>query len=294
MLALIQQLSAWLVPVFVVLTMLNVGLTQTIAGISQHWRQWKFVLAMLVANFVIAPLVMIAMLRMVELPAAYEAGLLVFSLCAGAPFLIKLTQTSGHDLALGAAVMLLLMVATVGYAPLVLPWVLEGLSVDAWAVAKALSLQLLLPIAIGMLAVRWLPDAAKRSQPWVARFGGWALYAVIAATLIGYIRSLVPIVTTGAVIPGLLFVLIAFAAGYLGGKVASGEDRLEDIGGLGTAQRNTAAGMIIATQNFGNPDVMVMLTLANTLGIVMLLLIARILIRDNAPPTRALDAGDAR
>lgn len=111
--------------------------------------------------------------------------------------------------------------------------------------------------------------------------------------MIGCTRLLAPIVTTGAVIPGRLLVLIAFAAGYLGGKVASGEDRLEDIGGLGTAQRNTAAGMIIATRNFENADVMVMLTLASTLGIVMLLVIVRILSCDNAPPNRALDTGDA-
>lgn len=293
MLELIQQLSALLVPVFAVLTMLNVGLTQTVAGISQHWRNWKFVLAMLVANFVIAPLGMIAMLRMVDLPPAYEAGLLVFALCAGAPFLIKLTQTSGHEMALGAAVMLLLMVASVAYAPLVLPQLLEGLSVDAWAVAKALALQLLLPIVIGMLAARWLPAVVRRIQPWVAKGAGWALYAVIATTLIGYVRYLIPIVTTGAVIPGLLFVLFAFAAGYLSAKIVSGKDHLEDIGGLGTAQRNSAAGMIIATQNFEAPEVMVMLTLANALGIVMLLVIARYLSRDNAPP-RVLDVTDAR
>ena len=52
-------------------------------------------------------------------------------------------------------------------------------------------------------------------------------------------------------------------------------------GGLGTAQRNTAAGVIIALENFSNPNVLVMLTLANMLGIVMLLFIAKALSRDN-------------
>lgn len=282
MLESIQQLAVYLVPVFVVLTMLNVGLTQTLADIGEYWKEWRFVAIMLLANFVLAPAVMVALLALIDLPIAYEVGLLVFSLCAGAPFLIKLTQTSGHDLALGAAVMLLLMVATVVYAPLVLPQVIDGASVDAWAVAKALALQLLLPIAVGMLAMRWLPALVKPLQPWVARLGTWALYGVIVTTLVGHVRALVPIVTTGAVVPGLLFVLVAFAIGYGGGKLSSGgADHLEDIGGLGTAQRNTAAGMIIATQNFEDPDVMVMLTLANVLGIVMLLLIARRLSRDN-------------
>ena len=56
-----------------------------------------------------------------------------------------------HDVALGAAVMMPLMVVTVVYAPIMLPLVLSGISVDAWAVAKSLLLQLLLPIAAGML-----------------------------------------------------------------------------------------------------------------------------------------------
>ena len=53
------------------------------------------------------------------------------------------------------------------------------------------------------------------------------------------------------------------------------------MGGLGTAQRNTAAGIIIAVQNFRDPNVLVMLTLANMLGIVMLLFVAKALSRDN-------------
>jgi len=39
--------------------------------------------------------------------------------------------------------------------------------------------------------------------------------------------------------------------------------------------------VIVAIQNFPDPNVFVMLTLANILGIVMLLFIARALSRDN-------------
>jgi bile acid:Na+ symporter, BASS family len=83
-----------------------------------------------------------------------------------------------------------------------------------------------------------------------------------------------------------VFVLAAFGIGYLMG---AGKDHLQDVGGLGTAQRNTAAGMIIAVQNFsGYPDVLVMLTLANTLGILMLMFIARRLSRDNKVETETV------
>ena len=87
------------------------------------------------------------------------------------------------------------------------------------------------------------------------------------------------IVGTGAIPVGLAFVLAAFGLGYLTGW---GKDHLEDVGGLGTAQRNTGAAVIIAVQNFSAyPDVLVMITLANMLGIIMLLFIAKRLSRNN-------------
>ena len=273
-------------PIFVVSTMLNVGLTQTLSDIIRHLKNYPFVLKMLVANFVVAPLLMIALLYFTPFDPALKGGLLIFSLCAGAPFLIKLTQTAKHDLALGAAVMMLLMVVTVVYAPIALPLVLSGISVDAWAVAKSLFLQLLLPIAAGMLVVQFLPDVAKRVQPWVGWLGNIALYVLIGATLIGYAPNMLRIFKTGAILVGLAFVAAAFGIGYLAG---AGQDHLEDVGGLGTAQRNTAAGVIIATQNFSDhPDVLVMITLANILGIVMLLFIAKALSSDNKVKTETV------
>jgi BASS family bile acid:Na+ symporter len=188
--------------------------------------------------------------------------------------------------ALGAAVMMLLMVVTVVYTPIVLPLVLSGISVDAWMVAKTLLLQLLLPIAVGMLAVQFLLDFAKKAQPWVGWLGNIAMYVLVAATLIGYSPNMIAIIGTGAILAGLAFVAAAFGIGYLAG---AGKDHLEDVGGLGTAQRNTAAGVIIATQNFSDhPNVLVMITLANTLGILMLLLIAKRLSRDHKITTQTV------
>jgi BASS family bile acid:Na+ symporter len=170
------------------------------------------------------------------------------------------------------------MVVTVGYMPVVLPRLLSGISVDALAIAKALLLQMLLPIGLGMLLTQFLPGFSKKAQPLIGGLGNLAMYAMVVATLIGYFPNLLKILGTGAFLVGLLFVLAAFGLGYLAGW---GKDHLEDVGGLGTAQRNTAAGVIVAIQNFKDPNVFVMLTLANMLGIVALLVIAKMLSRDN-------------
>ena len=273
-------------PIFVVSTMLNVGLTQKPSEILGHLKNRPFVLKMLLANFVAAPLFMIAMLHFTSLEPALKAGLLIFALGAGAPFLIKLTQTAQHSIALGAAVMLMLMLVTVLYLPIVLPLILSGISVDGWGIAKSLSLQLLLPIVAGMVVVQFLPSLANKVQSSVARIGNISLYVLMVATLIGYSPNMISIVGTGAILVGLVFVLGAFGLGYLTG---AGKDHLEDVGGLGTAQRNTAAGVIVAIQNFGEyPDVLVIMTLANMLGIVMLLFIAKRLTRDSKVEAEAV------
>jgi len=258
--------------------MLNVGLTQKPSAIATHLQNWPFLLKMLAANFVFAPLLMIVGLYFAPFDPSLKAGLLIFSLGAGAPFLIKLTQTADHDLSLGAAVMMVLMVVTVGYMPAVLPRVLSGVSVDAMAIAKALLIQMLLPIGVGMLLVAVLSTLVKKVQPWVGTIGNIAMYAMVVATLIGYFPNLLKIIGTGAFLVGLVFVAASFGLGYLAGY---GKDHLEDVGGLGTAQRNTAAGVIVAIQNFKDPNVFVMLTLANILGIVLLLFVAKALSRDN-------------
>ena len=275
----------FIAPVFVICTMLHVGLTQKPSAIAVHLKNWPFLLKMLAANFIFAPLLMVGALYLVPFNPALKAGLLIFSLGAGAPFLIKLTQTAEHDLALGAAVMMLLMIVTVIYVPLVLPLVLSGVSVNALAIARALLLQMLLPIGVGMLAAQLLPGLSKTLQPLVGGVGNLAMYAMVVATLVGYFPNLLQIIGTGAFLVGLLFVAAAFGVGYLAGF---GKDHLEDVGGLGTAQRNTAAGVIIAIQNFSDPNVFVMLTLANILGIVMLLILARYLSRDNQVKLKTL------
>lgn len=279
---LLIRLSQLALPVFIFLTMANVGLTQEPARIVQYWRNWPFYLKMLVANFVAAPLVMWTMLHFAPMPIDYKAGLAVYSLVAGAPFLIKLTATSEHDLALGAATMMLLVLGTIVVVPLLLPVLLPELSIDAGVLVWTLVRQLLLPMVAGALLARFATGLAERIQPWVAKIGNIALYVVLVATIVGYLPQMPSIFGSGALIIGLVFILLAFGIGYLAGK---GKDHLEDVGALATAQRNTAAAMLIATSSFEDPTVFVLITLVSTIGIVVLLVLAKRLTRDNVAAT---------
>lgn len=147
-----QDLTRYALPVFVIATMFNVGLTQQPSAIGDNLRNWHFLVRMLLANFIIVPSLMYTLVNLVgDYTPAEAAGLMIMGVCAGAPFLIKLTQTSENDIALGATVMLVLMIATVVVAPVLLPFFIKGLDVDAWGIAQSLFLQMLLPIIVGMI-----------------------------------------------------------------------------------------------------------------------------------------------
>lgn len=275
------KISGIVLPVFVFLTMFNVGLTQKLSDIVKYIKDKKFGIRMLVANFILSPLLMWGMLHFFPIDPYLRVGLAIFSICAGAPFLIKLTQLSEHDLALGASTMITLVLATVVIVPLLLPLIVPQIEINGGMIAWTLVKQLIFPIVLGWLLVKLLPNIAKSVQPWVAKIGNWSLYVILITTLVGYFPDLKNIVGQGAILIGVAFILGAFGIGYLlGGR--NDKDHLQDVGALGTAQRNTAASMIIAAQNFSDhPEVLVIITIANTLGIAILLGIAKFLSKDN-------------
>ena len=56
----------------------------------------------------------------------------------------KLAELAKGNLAFAVGVMVLLMVMTVGYLPIVLPLLLPGVTVDPWQIARSLVLLMLL------------------------------------------------------------------------------------------------------------------------------------------------------
>ena len=80
---------------------------------------------------------------------------------------------------------------------------------------------------------------------------------------------------SGGLIILILFLALAFVFGYfLGGR----DGKIRSVLGLGTAQRNLSAALVIATANFaGNPDVVVMVLILGLVDLVALLITANLL-----------------
>ena len=135
---------------FVVSSMLAMGTGLTVAQIIEPLRNARLLVLALLANFVLMPLIAFALGKVLWLDEPFGIGLLVLGCAAGAPFLPKLAELAKGNLAFAVGAMVLLMVVTVGYLPVVLPLLLAGVSVDPWKIARSLILLMLVPLAVGL------------------------------------------------------------------------------------------------------------------------------------------------
>jgi BASS family bile acid:Na+ symporter len=75
--------------------------------------------------------------------------LVSFVLVPALAFLLKLVQVARGAVALSVGVMVLLMVITIGYVPLMLPLLLPGVQVNPLDIATSLVVLMLIPLALG-------------------------------------------------------------------------------------------------------------------------------------------------
>ena len=269
---LLSALSNVFTLLFVVTSMFSMGLSLTVAQILQPLRNARLVAMALVANFLLVPATAYVLSRAIPMEPALQIGLLLIGTAAGAPFLPKLAQIAKADVPFAVGVMALLVVVTVGYLPLVLPLLLPGVAVDAGAIALQLFLEILVPLALGLLIkARW-EDAAGALQHPMSQISNLSLALLLVLMLGLNLDDVLGLFGSGAILATLILLLIALAGGYLLG--GPGPDTRRVLA-LGTGQRNMAAGFAIATSNFADqPDVLVFLAAAGLVGMVVVMPVA--------------------
>lgn len=261
--------------VFVVSSMLAVGLSLTIRQIAAPLRNLRLVSLALLANFVLMPLGVLFIARLLRLDQPLGVGLLILGAAAGAPFLPKLAQMAKGDLAFAVGLMVLLMVLTVVYMPLVLPPMLEGVSVDAAKIARSLVLLMVLPLGVGLAVKARLEAVAARAKPVFDRVSSLSLLLLIALMTVTNFDKVLDVFGTRGILGGLLFIALGFGVGHLLGGPGVETRR---VLALGTAQRNIAAALVVSGQ-FSDPKVMVMVIVVAMVSLLLLMPLSRQLSR---------------
>jgi BASS family bile acid:Na+ symporter len=158
--------------------------------------------------------------------------------------------------------MVLLMVVMVAYVPLVLPFLLPGVQVDPVEIASSLVGLMLIPLAVGLFVKARYGDTAARLQPSVNQISSTALVFLVVLMLVLNFQTLLSVIGTGALLAFAVLIAGSFAVGSLLG--GPGTDT-RPVVGLGTAQRNVSAALVVGAANFEDPNVVVMLVVGATL-----------------------------
>lgn len=262
--------------VFVVSSMLAVGLSLTVGQIVAPLREGRLVVLALVANFVLMPAGAFLISRMLQLDSSLAVAFLLLGTAAGAPFLPKLASVAGGNLAFAVGLMVLLMVLTVAYMPLVLPLALEGVSVDPMKIAQSLVLLMLIPLTVGLVVKSRFGDVAARGAALLNKVSSSSLALMIVLMLITNMRNIVDLFGSRGVLASVLFLCAGLAIGWLFG---TGDAGVKSVLALATAQRNIAAALVVGGQNFTDPRVVVMIVVVAIVGMLLLMPFARIIAR---------------
>jgi BASS family bile acid:Na+ symporter len=259
------------------------GLSLTVGQILAPLRNYRLIVLALFANFVLMPFAALGIAKLLQLDQPLGIALLLLGTASGAPFLPLLARVSKGNLAFSVGIMVLLMVVTVGYMPLVLPLVVEGVAVDPLKIGRSLVFLMMLPLAIGLLVRARLSGLAAKAQPSLSRLSILSLTLLIALLLITNFQNVLNLYGTRGILASILFIT---AGSGLGWMLGGSQPDTRGVMALGTAQRNIAAALVVGGQNFSDPSVIVMVVVVAIVGLLLLMPLAKYLAMFSRPATQ--------
>ncbi|MBK8752240.1 MAG: bile acid:sodium symporter [Candidatus Competibacteraceae bacterium] len=172
--------------IFIVGSLLDMGLRLNPRDALKGLRNFRFVLYTLLWGFVFGPTLAYVITLILPLDSPYAMGLLLIGMTPCTSLLPVMVNRAKGDLGYTAAFMLLASGATIIFMPFAVPFMLKGLTVSAWTIAKPLLMFILLPMVVGIAILHGSATLTSVIQPFVKKATGIAAIAVIILCLLIY------------------------------------------------------------------------------------------------------------
>ncbi len=179
-----------LLPAAVFMLMVSVGMSLHLEEVFANWRRltggaW---LRLLLATFVLPPVVALLVSRLLGLDHAALAGLFMVAVAPGAPLMTRGVGKKGFDMQLAASyqlwgallipVMIPLIVGLAG------KWYDRDIWIEPTALLAQIAKQQFLPLLVGMLLMRFLPALSQKVQRAFNLLGNLVLMLVLVVGLV--------------------------------------------------------------------------------------------------------------
>ena len=271
---LLGQLISISVPAFAIASMLSMGLRTPLRAFRDQLRDRRTVLSVLGANFVVVPAVGTLLIWLLAdlLPSQTGEGFVIALCAAGAPFVLQLGAMARIPYGETAGPMAVLLLGSILFMPLVVPFLLRDVSVDGWAVAQLLLGTMLSPMIAGIVIAAVWP---QRADLFARIAGGAAAVSAVLMFLSGFGAHSVfvlQLLLSPVMLVAVGLVALAFAAGRFAGDLAGDTLTVGDGPAILTSQRNIAAALLVARTGAedGDGSIVVAILLLSAVGFVML------------------------
>lgn len=268
----LQQFANLSVLIYIITTMLSMGLKFYPKQFLEPLKNKNLILKSLAANFILVPILTYIIIQVIPLEQGLAIGLVLMATAAGSPFMLKLVQFMKADIAFAVGLMLILSIFTLVYMPLMLSILLPNVSVNHLSIAVSLLVLIFLPLISGTI-IKWrYNEIARIIQPTFNQISNIFIFVVVILYLVLNYKDFIAVFGTGALIASLIFILAAFSIGYLLGGPSKDT---KPVLGLGTAMRNSSAAFVVALANFSSQyTVMAMIIVVYILSIIMMMIIS--------------------
>jgi BASS family bile acid:Na+ symporter len=276
----LTQATGPLIALFLVAAMFSLGLDLTLRQILGSMRDRRLVTKSLLVNLVLVPLLAIVITSLIPMHEGLRIGIVIFAISAGTEGGPKFVHMIKGNTAFAFGLLVLMLTFTVTLVPLILPLVIPHAEIQTGALVVKLLLVVALPICLGLLLNHLYPAHAARISPFAHHLSMFLLYGLFVLLIYVNFQEILAL-QASALAAGLLYFVLAFAAGYLAGGPDVHNQRAL---GIMTFARNGSISMLIGREVFADdPQVLMMATIMTVSSVVLVVLIVTVIKRLPAP-----------
>jgi len=279
--AFMQLLETTLNPLVLVFTVSNLaamGLQVKMPDVMAALHNKKALALIFVWGWVLGPVVGLLITRILPLDEPYVIVVLLTSLAPCAPFLQQMVGKANGDVGFAGALIPLVAVGTVVFMPIMAPYMIKGLTISAWALAKPLLLTILLPLIIGAAIRHFADQGATKIFPAIKGLALISTLLTVIACLVLYGKSMLNTAGEFALLSMTIFMVGVAIITYIFGFGLKQNQR--SVMSLGMGTRNIAAVFAAALAiPDADPRIMVMVIMWTLWSVVLAAIAARVFLK---------------
>ncbi len=246
-----KALTVLALQVAIFATVFGYGLKATREDVLYLFQRPGLALRSFLSVLVVMPVLVVAAIKIVDLPQATEVILVALAISPVPPLLLKRETKAGGHASYGVALMLVLGVAAIVAVPLalgVLQHVFDrSLAISPLAVAKIVGILVVCPLLAGLLLTGLLPSVSKLIEAPVRWSANGLLIAGALVLLAGNWRAIGQAADGGTFLAVVAFICTGLLLGHL---LAARKADHAAVLGLATACRHPGIALAVAAANF--------------------------------------------